>query len=337
MDTEATRDYNSSKAHKTFSDRQETQLEGDSVNDILVVGSLAYDTISTPEGRVDRALGGSANYFSLAASLFAPVRVVGVVGDDYDQKNVELLSARGVDVSGMERTAGKTFHWEGQYGQNNDMNEAVTLATHLNVLADFDPKIPANYVTSSYVFLANIDPDLQMKVLDQVKHPRFVGMDTMNYWISSKLNSVKKILERVDALLINEGEAEMLTGTNNAVAAAAAISQLGPKSVVIKRGEYGFLLYSENQYFSLPAFPIAKVVDPTGAGDTFAGGFFGYLAKHEQGHSLDDLKRACVEGSLLASFTVQDFGTSAIQAVSLEKLNQRHLEYTRVISYPRSF
>jgi sugar/nucleoside kinase (ribokinase family) len=258
-----------------------------------------------------------------------------VVGEDYEQKNIDLLSERGVDVSGMERSAGKTFHWEGEYGRNNDMNEAVTLATHLNVLADFDPKIPANYANSNYVFLANIDPDLQMKVLDQVKHPRFVAMDTMNYWISSKLSSVKKILERVDALLINEGEAEMLTNTSNAVAAAAEIAKMGPKAVVIKRGEYGFLLYSENQYFTLPAFPIARVVDPTGAGDTFAGGFFGYLAKNELGHSLDDLKRACVEGSLLASFTVQDFGTKAIQSVSLEKLGQRHLEYSRIISYPQ--
>ena len=228
---------------KTFSDRrpEPTEAKGATVNEILVVGSLAYDTISTPEGRVDRALGGSANYFSLAASLFAPVRVVGVVGEDYEQKNIDLLEKRGVDVSGMERAAGKTFHWEGEYGKNNDMNEAVTIATHLNVLADFDPKIPANYINSNYVFLANIDPDLQMKVLDQVKHPRFVGMDTMNYWISSKLSSVKKILERVDALLINEGEAEMLTGANNAVAAAVEIAKMGPKAVVIKRGEYGFL------------------------------------------------------------------------------------------------
>lgn len=331
---------NQNETFQTYSDRRPTNhkdTKGAQVNEILVVGSLAYDTISTPEGRVDRALGGSANYFSLAASLFAPVRVVGVVGEDYEQKNIELLEKRGVDVSGMERAAGKTFHWEGEYGKNNDMNEAVTLATHLNVLADFDPKIPANYINSNYVFLANIDPDLQMKVLDQVKHPRFVGMDTMNYWISSKLPSVKKILERVDALLINEGEAEMLTETTNAVAAAAEIAKMGPKAVVIKRGEYGFLLYSENQYFTLPAFPIAKVVDPTGAGDTFAGGFFGYLAKNELGHSLEDLKRACVEGSLLASFTVQDFSTLAIQSVTLEKLSQRHVEYSRIISYPRPF
>ncbi|MGE3974427.1 MAG: PfkB family carbohydrate kinase [Bdellovibrionales bacterium] len=316
--------------------RSDVSEKGESVNEILVVGSLAYDTISTPEGRVDRALGGSANYFSLAASLFAPVRVVGVVGEDYDATNIELLSQRGIDVSGMEKAAGKTFHWEGEYGRDNNMNEAVTLATHLNVLADFNPKIPANYKNSNYVFLANIDPDLQMRVLDQVEHPRFVAMDTMNYWISSKLDSLKKILERVDALLINEGEAQQLTGKSNAVAAAAEITKLGPKAVVIKRGEYGFLLYTENQYFILPAFPIARVVDPTGAGDTFAGGFFGYLARHEMGHGLEDLKRACVEGCLLASFTVQDFGTKAIQSVSLEKLNQRHLEYSRIISYPQS-
>jgi len=303
--------------------------------DILVVGSLAYDTISTPEGRAERSLGGSANYFSLAASMYAPVRIVGVVGEDYEQKNIEMLTSRGVDVSGMERAPGRTFHWEGEY--DKDMNNAITLATHLNVFEHFDPKLPSNYKNSEYVFLANIDPELQLKVLSQVEKPKFVAMDTMNFWIESKIYALQEVLKKVDALLINEGEAKLLTRKANAIAAAQEIVRMGPKAVVIKRGEYGFLLYAEEQFFVLPAFPISRVVDPTGAGDTFAGGFFGFLAKNNLSHSLADLKRACVEGCLLASFTVQDFGTKSVADLTLEKLNQRHGHYLEVISYPTAF
>jgi sugar/nucleoside kinase (ribokinase family) len=262
----------------------------------------------------------------------AKVRVVGVVGDDYEDKHVQLLTDRGVDISGMERASGKTFHWEGEYGQ--DMNTAKTLATHLNVFEHFNPKLPAAYADSSYVFLANIDPELQLRVLDQVKSPKFVAMDTMNFWIKSKSDALAKAISRVDALLINEGEATLLSRKPNAVAAALEIVKMGPKAVVIKRGEYGFLLYAEGQYFALPAFPVARVVDPTGAGDTFAGGFFGFLAQHRLGCRLADLKRACVEGCLVASFTVQDFGTHGVRHLTLEKIQERHREYARVISYP---
>lgn len=303
--------------------------------EILVVGSLAYDTITSPEGHADRVLGGSANYFSLAASLWAPVRVVGVVGEDYEEKHIELLRIRGVDLTGMERAPGKTFHWEGEYGK--DMNNAVTLATHLNVFEHFNPRLPANYLDTQYVFLANIDPELQIKVLDQIRTPKFVAMDTMNFWIESKSDALKKVLERVDALLINEGEATLLSRKPNAIAAAVEISKMGPKAVIIKRGEYGFVLYTENQFFVLPAFPIARVVDPTGAGDTFAGGFFGYLAKNKLGCNMTDLKRACVQGCLVASFTVQDFGTHGVRDLTNEKVQERHRDYLQTISYPAPF
>lgn len=303
--------------------------------EILVVGSLAYDTISTPEGRAERLLGGSANYFSLAASMYAPVRVVGVVGEDYQQKHIDLLTERGIDVSGMERAAGRTFHWEGEY--DKDMNDAKTLATHLNVFESFDPKLPANYRTSEYVFLANIAPELQLKVLDQVEKPKFVAMDTMNFWIESKLDALKQVLKKVDALLVNEGEAKLLTRKSNAISAAEEIVKMGPKAVIIKRGEYGFVVYAENQFFILPAYPISRVVDPTGAGDTFAGGFFGYLTKNQLGHSLADLKRASVQGCLLASFTVQDFGTNGIRNITQDVLRERHGKYMDVISYKSPF
>jgi sugar/nucleoside kinase (ribokinase family) len=312
-----------------------TPAGGNPMPEILVVGSLAYDTIATPEGKVERALGGSANYFSLSASLFSKVHVVGVVGDDYEDKHLDLLKNKGVDVSGIERAKGRTFHWEGEY--TKDMNEAQTLATELNVFQNFDPKLPAHFKTTPYVFLANIDPELQMKVLEQVRNPSFVALDTMNFWIESKIFALREVLTRVNAVLLNEGEAKLLTRKTNAIAAAEEISKMGPKAVVIKRGEYGFLLYAEGRHFILPAFPIANVVDPTGAGDTFAGGFFGYLAKNKLGTSLGDLKRACVHGCLMASFTVQDFGTNRISKVTMEDLRRRHSEYATVVSYELTF
>lgn len=298
---------------------------------ILVVGSLAYDSIETPSGKVDRALGGSANYFSLAASLFAPVRVVGVVGEDYESKHVDLLKSRQIDLSGMSVQKGKTFHWEGSY--EGDMNEAITRKTELNVFEKFDPVLPSHFQDSQFVFLANISPDLQLKVLEQVKAPQFVGMDTMNFWITSKLADLKAVLKKVDVVLINETEAMMLTGAHNAIEAAPMVCELGPKALVIKRGEYGFVMYTPNEgYFILPAFPLSKVIDPTGAGDTFAGGFFGYLASLNKKPSLQDLRLACVKGSILASFTIQDFSVGALAKVTMAQLDQRLGEYRKVIS-----
>ncbi|MEQ1877064.1 MAG: PfkB family carbohydrate kinase [Bdellovibrionia bacterium] len=301
--------------------------------EILVVGSLAYDTIATPEGKVDRALGGSANYFSLAASHFSKVHVVGVVGDDYEARHLDLLKSKGVDVAGIERAKGRTFHWEGEY--TKDMNEAQTLATELNVFQNFDPKLPEHFKSTPYVFLANIDPELQMKVLDQVRSPKFVALDTMNFWIESKIFALREVLKRVHSVLLNEGEAKLLTRKPNAIAAAEEIAKMGPRAVIIKRGEYGFVLYAEKKYLILPAFPIATVVDPTGAGDTFAGGFFGFLAQNGLSGSFEELKQACVQGCLMASFTVQDFGTARVATVTKEDLRRRHADFASVVSYER--
>lgn len=301
------------------------------MSDILVVGSLAYDSIETPSGKVARALGGSANYFSLAASLFAKVRVVGVVGEDYDDADYKLLKDRGVDLEGLEKVPGKTFHWEGKY--EGDMNEAKTLRTELNVFEHFNPKLPESYKNSSFVFLANIVPALQLEVLNQVKNPQFVGMDTMNLWIDIANADLRKVLQKVDVVLINETEAEMLTGADNAISAAAKMVEMGPKAVVIKRGEYGFIMYSKEEgYFVLPAFPIAKVTDPTGAGDTFAGGFFGYLASRQGKPTVKDMKQACVVGSIMASHTIQDFSVKALAKVTMADIDQRLSQYQKVIT-----
>lgn len=300
------------------------------MSEILVVGSLAYDSIETPSGKVSRALGGSANYFSLASSLFGQVRVVGVVGEDYDLNDELMLRQRGVDLSGLEKVAGKTFHWEGRY--QGDLNEAQTLKTELNVFEHFNPKLPAAHRDSKFVFLANIAPELQLQVLEQVKAPLFTGMDTMNFWISSKKEALMKVLSRVNVVLINETEAEMLTGAQNAISAAPMITALGPTAVVIKRGEYGFAMYHKTDgYFMLPAMPIPSVVDPTGAGDTFAGGFFGHLAKLNRVPTAADMKEACMTGTLLASFTIQDFSVKSLAKVGLADLEKRRADYLKVI------
>jgi sugar/nucleoside kinase (ribokinase family) len=300
------------------------------MSEILVVGSVAYDSVQTPKGQRDNILGGSANYFSLAASMYSTVRVVGVVGDDYKQEHKQMLLDRKVDLSGLQQVPGKTFRWEGKY--EKDMNTAITLGTHLNVFETFRPHIPDSYTNSPYVFLANIDPVLQLQVLEQVKSPRWVGADTMNYWIQSKKKDLLKILERIDVLLINESELRELTNSYNTISSAKKVLQMGPKAIVIKRGEYGFVLLSENQFFILPAFPVDELADPTGAGDTFAGGFFGYLSRLNQPPSRSDLKQACVHGCLLASFTVQDFGVEGIKDLKWADVDKRLSEYQKIIS-----
>lgn len=301
------------------------------MSEILVVGSLAYDSISTPSGKAERALGGSANYFSLSASIFSKVRVVGVVGEDYEQSDYDLLKNRGVDLSGLSKVPGKTFHWEGSY--EGDMNEAKTLKTELNVFEHFNPELPESFKDSSFVFLANIAPELQLQVLEQVRKPKFVGMDSMNLWLTIKKEKVIEVVKKVDLVLINEGEAKMLTGASNAIAAAPMITEMGPKAVVIKRGEYGFAMYSKAEgYFILPAMPIATVVDPTGAGDSFAGGFFGFLAAQKEEPSIDHLKQACIMGSMMASHTIQDFSVKALSKVTVGDLEKRLAEYRKVIT-----
>lgn len=301
------------------------------MSDILVVGSVAYDTITTPSGKVDQALGGSANYFSLSASLYSQVRVVGVIGDDYQEEDIKVLQDRNVCLKGLQKVSGNTFHWEGKY--EKDMNEAITLDTQLNVFENFNPELPKEYQDSKFVFLANIDPDLQHRVLDQVHSPTLVGVDTMNFWIESKLDSLKSLLKRVDVLLLNEGEVRALAKTWNTVAAIKELTQWGPRAVVMKRGEYGFMMYSEGQYFILPAFPIEKVVDPTGAGDTFAGGFLGYLSRLDSPCDLNDLKQACIHGCLMASFTVEDFSLDSLKKVDWTQVENRQRTYYKVIAY----
>ncbi len=298
---------------------------------IMVVGSVGYDSITTPKGKREGILGGSANYFSMAASRYAPIRVVGVVGQDYQPEHRQWLEKMGVDLSGLQQVAGKTFSWEGRY--EKDMNDAITLATNLNVFESFRPQIPDVYQGSEVVFLANIDPVLQLQVLEQAKNPKIIGADTMDYWIRSKKPDLLKVLERIDILLINEGELRLLTDSWNTIQAAKQVVQMGPKAVVVKRGEYGFVLYYENQFFILPAFPVDEVVDPTGAGDTFAGGFLGYLAKLDRPWKMQDLKQACVHGCLLASFTVQDFGVDGIRRVTDGSFKERLETYENVVTY----
>ncbi len=300
------------------------------MSEILVVGSVGYDTISTPKGKADGVLGGSTNYFALSAALYTRVNVVGVVGNDYQTSDMDLLTKRGVDISGLEKVDGETFRWAGQY--QGDMNEAETLSTHLNVLKDFKPKLPTTYKKSPIVFLANIDPVLQMEVLEQVDAPKLIGLDTMNYWINSKMPDLQAVLRKATVVTINEKEAQKLTGEENTMKAARAIVALGPRAVVIKRGEYGFVLFSEDRFFIAPSFPVETVVDPTGAGDSFAGGFFGFLSKIKGTPTFRDLQEACVHGTVIASFTVEDFGVRSLLALDATKVERRLSHYTRVFS-----
>lgn len=291
---------------------------------VLVVGSVAYDTVTTPFGRQESILGGSASYFSLSASNFTMVRLVGVVGQDFKQEHIDLLKTHNIDHSGLEVTDGKTFHWVGEY--QGDMNAAITHETHLNVLATFQPKVPEHFATTPYVFLANIHPSLQQEVLEQVARPKLVAMDTMNFWISSAPEELRKTMSMVDLIVINDGEAKMLTGIDNLAKAAREIHSLGPRYVVIKRGEYGALMLSREGFFWAPAYPLERVVDPTGAGDTFAGGLMGYLAGQDD-VSEATLRRAMYYGSVMASFTVQEFSVNGLTGLSRASIDERYGEF----------
>ena len=302
------------------------------MSEVLVVGSLAYDSVTTPSGKAEKSLGGSANYFSVSASLFAPVRVVGVVGSDYSDSDREILKKRNVDLDGMQVVQGKTFHWEGTYEQN--LNEAVTLKTELNVFANFNPELPAKYKNSKYVFLANIDPVLQLQVLSQIENPLFVGMDSMNFWIMSKKSDLISVMKKVNIVFINETEAKMITGETNAITAIKKVADLGPQYVVVKRGEYGSTMYSKaDGFFQCPALPVEKVVDPTGAGDSFAGGFFGYLAKNvSEKPTWIDLKKATLAGTVMSSQTIQDFSLKALAKIDQNSYQSMNQELLSIIS-----
>jgi sugar/nucleoside kinase (ribokinase family) len=291
---------------------------------ILVVGSVAYDTVETPFGRRERVLGGSASFFSVAAAFFAPVNLVGVVGSDFGEEQLAAFRGRPIDLAGLERADGKTFHWQGRYAQ--DLNSRDTIATDLNVFEFFEPKIPEAYRRSELVFLGNIDPELQRGVLEQVERPRVVACDTMNYWIKGKPNELRETLAKVQVLLINDQEARELSGEWNLVKAAQAVRALGPATLVVKKGEHGVLLFTDDGCFSAPALPLATVVDPTGAGDTFAGGFVGYLASRK---TVDDaaLRQAVVMGSTLASFCVEAFSLDRLLTLTRPEIDKRYAAF----------
>ena len=298
------------------------------VADLLVVGSVALDSVKTPFGEATEALGGSATYFSYAASFFAPVRLVATVGDDFPGDHLSLLRERGVDLSGLQISRGRTFRWVGEYGY--DLNEATTLETQLNVFADFRPALSDTLRETPFVFLANIDPDLQLDVLRQMERPRLTALDTMNFWIEGKRESLLKVLAEVDALVINDAEARQLAREPNLIRAARAILTLGPRTVVIKRGEYGALMVSDGQFFFAPAYPLESVFDPTGAGDTFAGGFMGYLAKSGT-LTATTLRRAIVYGSVMASFTVEDFSLNRLVRLKPEEIERRYEVFQELV------
>jgi sugar/nucleoside kinase (ribokinase family) len=284
---------------------------------LLVVGSVAFDTIKSPYGLATEVLGGSATYFSVAASYFTAVRMVAVVGSDFGDAPIKLLRSRGIDVSGVEVAPGKTFRWSGEYSE--DLNERTTHATHLNVFESFRPKLRRQDKGLPFVFLGNIDPDLQQQVLTEAK-PGFVACDTMNFWIEGKSDSLKRLLASVDGLVINDSEARLLAGELNSVAAARRLIDLGLKFLVIKRGEFGAALFHGGHYFAVPAYPVERPVDPTGAGDSFAGGFMGHLARAES-TSGASLRQAMIYGTVMASFCVEDFSLKRLAA-----LNDRSIE-----------
>ncbi len=287
---------------------------------LLVVGSVAFDSITSPAGSVERVLGGSATYFSLSACNFAGVQLVAVVGEDFEEEQTKLLDSHGVDLKGLQQERGKTFQWVGDY--TRDMNAAVSLETHLNVFEQFNPQIPESYRQAPYVFLANIDPVLQRRVLEQMERPKLVGLDTMNFWISSKLEELKKTISMVDLVTLNDGEILQLTGQRNLLRASKMVMDLGPKIVVVKRGEYGAWLFTPHGHFVANALLLERVVDPTGAGDTFAGGLMGTIAGE---NSVDEqtLRRGVVNGSIMASFTVEHFGVSGLVDLNREEIRAR--------------
>ncbi len=291
---------------------------------ITVVGSVAFDSIVTPFGKADRALGGSATYFSVAASFFTKVQLVAVVGEDFTAEEMKVFEGRNIDTSGLERVAGKSFFWSGEYSY--DLNVAETKDTQLNVFADFHPVLPEQFRSPRVLFLANIAPELQWDVLQQCRRPQLVALDTMNYWISSQKEALTRIISAVDLLVINEGEVRQFTGEANLIKGARQMLQLGPKTLVIKRGEYGVLMVNSDSVFAVPAYPLESVFDPTGAGDTFAGGFLGYIASKEA-PTAADFRKAIVFGSVLASFNVESFSLERVRTLTMPEIEARYREF----------
>lgn len=299
---------------------------------LLIVGSLAYDSIETPYEKVEDALGGSSSYISLASSYFTkPIEIVGVVGDDFKSEHLQLFKDKNIGLEGVQIIeGGKTFRWGGKY--HHDFNQRDTIYTDLNVFADFNPVIPESCKESEYVMLGNIDPALQLSVLDQVRNSKFVVCDTMNLWIDIKKDDLLKVLKRIDVIIVNDSEAKLLTSEPNLIKAAKLIKEMGPKIVIIKKGEHGALLFAEDKIFSAPALPMEVVFDPTGAGDTFAGGFIGYIHRTKD-LSFENLKRAVVYGSTLASFCVEHFSTRGIENLDTEKIKNRFNQFVELARF----
>ncbi|MCC6245994.1 MAG: bifunctional hydroxymethylpyrimidine kinase/phosphomethylpyrimidine kinase [Gemmatimonadaceae bacterium] len=297
---------------------------------ILVVGSVALDSVETPFGKADDVLGGSGTFFSSSASHFAPIQLVGVVGDDYPVEKLEPLAARGVDLSGLERAEGTSFRWRGRY--RHDLNSAETLETHLGVFSNFRPKIPEQFKNAPFVFLANIDPRLQLQVLEQVNKPKLVACDTMNFWIESRRPELIELLKHVDLITLNDGEARQLTERSNLVQAARWILERGPKFVLIKKGEHGAFMFTNDSVFFAPAYPLESVFDPTGAGDSFAGGFIGYLAATND-LSERSMRRAVVVGSAMGSFAVEKFSNARLLEVTRADIDARVQEFRQLVAF----
>ncbi len=299
-------------------------------NPVLVVGSVALDSVETPFGKADNVIGGSANFFSASASHLSPVQVVGVVGNDYPMAQLEPLIRRGVDFAGVEQADGPSFRWRGRY--RHDLNVAETLETHLGVFSNFHPRIPEQFRDAPFVFLGNIDPRLQLDVLDQVHEPRLVACDTMNFWIESRRPELLALLQRVDAITLNDGEARQLTEQFNLVKAARWIMDRGPKLVIIKKGEHGAFMFTPESVFFAPAYPLEEVFDPTGAGDSFAGGFMGYLA-HTGDVGEESLRRAVVYGSAMGSFAVEKFSVDRLLEITPADVMARVREFHRLVTF----
>ena len=302
---------------------------------LLVVGSVAYDGIETPRGKVDRVLGGAGSYIALAASHFTHVRLVAVVGDDFRPEDEAVMRGRNIDLEGLERAPGKSFYWKGIYSRR--MNHRRTLATELNVFADFRPHLPQSYRGTAHILLGNIHPELQSLVLEQAPHRKFVAGDTMNYWIERTPDELAAAVRRWDSILINDEEARQMSGRDNLPAAARAVQAMGPRTVVIKRGEHGATLFRNEECFIAPAYPLEELIDPTGAGDAFAGGFMGYLASRGYNDSGEadrsDLRRAMIYGSVMGSFCCEQFGVDGLRQLTKDRINRRYAEFRQLTTY----
>ena len=298
---------------------------------LLVVGSVAFDALESPYGKVERALGGAATYFAVAASFFTHVNLVGIVGDDFTEVDARIFRGRTIDIDGLERAKGKTFFWAGRYSQN--LNERVTLTTELNVFAEFKPRLPEKYRDSKFVFLANIAPDLQRDVLHQVKRrPKIAALDTMNYWIERSNAELRETLKHVDILMINDSETRELSSEHNLLRAAKHIFKMGPTTLIVKRGEYGAMMVDKRGVFCVPAFPLEEPHDPTGAGDSFAGGFMGYLAGNGDKNDAA-LRRAMVFGSVLGSFAVEQFGLERLRHLKRSEIHARARHFAKLTQF----